>query len=385
MTYAPHPIANTFPLIDGPELDQLIDDIRAHGLREPILLYQGNVLDGRNRLRACEAAGVDPVFRDFEGDDPLGYVVSLNVHRRHLTESQRAMVAARIANLRQGARTDLTNLPSVGGRSQADAAAMLNVGTRSVERAAAVQDAGDASLVAAVDAGRVRVSAAREIARLPVEEQRVLLERADPDEILRRAKDIRATRRAERDAANADLKLHNPPPPSGKYRCLVLDPPWPMRRIELDDKPNEIAGLDYPTMTLDEIAALPIGDLAADDGCHLYVWTTQKYVPAGLRLLDAWGFNYVCQLTWVKPGGMTPFSWCFNAEHVLFGTRGNLPLQRMGLKLTFDAPTRRHSEKPDVFFDRVLQASPEPRLEMFARTRREGFKAWGNEVEESLN
>jgi N6-adenosine-specific RNA methylase IME4 len=118
----------------------------------------------------------------------------------------------------------------------------------------------------------------------------------------------------------------------------------------------------------------------APDGCHVYLWVTQKYLPAGLDLFRAWGVTYQCLLTWVKPTGMTPYSWMYNTEHVIYGHVGNLKLERLGLKLSFDAPVVRHSQKPDVFYERVLQASPGPRLEMFSRQPRDGFTAWGAEV-----
>ena len=85
-------------------------------------------------------------------------------------------------------------------------------------------------------------------------------------------------------------------------------------------------------------------------------------------------------MTWVKPTGMTPFSWMYNTEHVLFGPIGNLKLARMGLKLSFEAPATEHSEKPEVFYERVRQASPNPRLDMFARVTHNGFDAWGDEA-----
>lgn len=171
------------------------------------------------------------------------------------------------------------------------------------------------------------------------------------------------------------------PLPQGRYRCIVIDPPWPMTRIERDVRPNQDALLDYPPMSLAEIAALPVGDLAHEDGCHLYLWTTQKYLPEALSILQGWGFTYQCLFTWVKPGGMTPYSWMYNTELVLFARRGNLPLERNGLKLSFEAAPSGHSIKPDVFYDeRVIPASPEPRLDMFARRERDGFKVWGDEV-----
>jgi ParB-like chromosome segregation protein Spo0J len=88
-----HPIAAMFPLLDGGEYAALVDDIRAHGLREPITRYQGQILDGRNRLRACNEAGVEPRFVEFDGDDPHAFVVSANLHRRHLTLEDRRRIA----------------------------------------------------------------------------------------------------------------------------------------------------------------------------------------------------------------------------------------------------------------------------------------------------
>jgi hypothetical protein len=89
-----HPLANIFPLLDCGELAAQADDIRINGLREPIVLFEGAILDGRNRYRACAEAGIDARLETYDGNDPLAYVVSLNLKRRHLDESQRAMVAA---------------------------------------------------------------------------------------------------------------------------------------------------------------------------------------------------------------------------------------------------------------------------------------------------
>lgn len=172
------------------------------------------------------------------------------------------------------------------------------------------------------------------------------------------------------------------PPKDGTYRCIVIDPPWPMRKIERAERPHQGIALDYPTLQLDEIAddkLVPVRT-HADDDCHIYLWVTHRFLPAGLDLLDAWGFRYQCVMTWRKNVGITPFSWMYDTEHVLFGTRGNLPLQRKGLRLSFDAPTIGHSIKPDTFYQRVTEASPGPRIDMFARLKRDGFDLWGNEV-----
>ena len=170
------------------------------------------------------------------------------------------------------------------------------------------------------------------------------------------------------------------PPPTGTYHTIVIDPPWPMAKIEREVRPNQGPLLDYPTMTIDEIAGLPVADLAAEPGTHVYLWTTHRFIPDALDLFERWGVAYQCVMTWVKNVGITPFSWMYDTEHVLFGRIGQLPLERMGLRLSFDAPATGHSTKPDVFYERVEQASPGPRLDMFARRARDGWDAWGNEV-----
>jgi hypothetical protein len=103
-----HPLADLFPLMEGAEFDALVADIRANGLRDGIVLYENKILDGRNRYRACEAAGVSPGFRVAVQSpdqsniarplitDPTAYVISANIHRRHLTAEQKRELIARL-------------------------------------------------------------------------------------------------------------------------------------------------------------------------------------------------------------------------------------------------------------------------------------------------
>ncbi len=177
--YETHPAADIFPLMEGKELQDLAADIKANGLRSPITLYQGEVLDGRNRLRACEIAGIEPRFQTWPavpGKSPIDYVVSLNLHRRHLDASQRAMVAAGLVPLfaeeakeRQRAaggshsESVRANLPEAG-RAREKAAAAVNVSPRLVADAVKVSREAPPEMGEAVKAGKVAVSkAAKEI------------------------------------------------------------------------------------------------------------------------------------------------------------------------------------------------------------------------------
>jgi ParB-like chromosome segregation protein Spo0J len=136
------------PLIEGPEFDELVADIKERGLALPIELYEGKILDGRNRYRACLQLGIEPLVVTYAGADPAARVTSLNLRRRHLTASQRAMAAAKMANMRSGARTDLGH--SLSEVSIKRAADLHKVGTTSVKQAHTVLRDGTPELVAAV-------------------------------------------------------------------------------------------------------------------------------------------------------------------------------------------------------------------------------------------
>jgi len=173
--------------------------------------------------------------------------------------------------------------------------------------------------------------------------------------------------------------LEPPPTPAGKFRTIVIDPPWPMEKIQREVRPNQ-ADFDYPTMTIEAIKNLPIGELVDPHGCHVYLWFTQKWRRIIYELFDAWGIIDECFLTWIKNVGFTPYSWMYSTEHVLFGRVGTLPLLKLGKRLDFSAKVREHSRKPDEFYELVTEVSPEPRLDMFSREPRSGFQQWGNEV-----
>lgn len=167
-----HPFADIFPLMEGDDFAGLVADVKAHGLREKVVTYRGQILDGRNRFLACQRAKVKPQFRVFSGNDAdaLAYVVSSNVHRRHLDASQRALAAARIESAIHGGDRKSDQDANLH-LDRSTVAESMSVSPRSVASARKVIDAGSKALVHAVEAGEVSVSKAASVVDLPKSEQ----------------------------------------------------------------------------------------------------------------------------------------------------------------------------------------------------------------------
>lgn len=381
-----HPLANVFPMMEGQDFADLVADIRAHGLREPIVVHEGQVLDGRNRYRACREAHVPLQIVPYAGTDPAAFVVSLNLRRRHLTESQRSIVAKRLANLQGGRpKENPANLPGFAAPqpapiSQSRAAEMLNVSERSIRNAGVVLDRGVPELVRKVEAGTVSVSAAADVARMPKPEQSEIVARGER-EILEAAKRIRTEKAVERRTELAAAKAAIPEPVApGRYGTIIIDPPWDMEKIERDVRPAQVA-FEYPTMSEADLAAFPVPDMAQDH-CHLFCWTTQKFLPMSLRLVESWGFRYVLTMVWHKPGGFQPIGLPqYNCEFVVYARRGSPSFRdTKAFPCAFQAPRREHSRKPDEFYDLIRRVTADGRIDVFSREPREGFDQFGNEA-----
>lgn len=198
---------------------------------------------------------------------------------------------------------------------------------------------------------------------------------------------------------------------AGGYRTIVADPPWPMpdtgrtTRGTTDSKGTYVAKggrlvdgtwwgrhrggavrLPYATMTLEEIAVLPVADIAEMDA-HLYVWTTNRFLEHTYGIVRAWGFRPAQMLVWAKPPMGVGFGGAFTTttEFILFARRGTLAhSQRQdsswwGWSRPYENGHIAHSAKPDAFFDLVEQVSPGPYLEMFSRRSRLGWDSHGDE------
>lgn len=419
-----HPYADLFPLIEGEDFAQLVADVKANDLRERIVVWDGAILDGRNRYRACLAAGL--IENDDGPDrakyfvrfvpgvdgDALAFVISKNLARRHLNESQRSYIAAKLANLQHGgdrksdgdqaANLPLENEPPPTpppAVTQAKAAALLNVSQRSVRAAKAVQDKGTPELQRAVEQGTVAVSAAEKLAALPAEDQIKVVAAPEPAkaaraEISRHNRDERLDE-ITRGANGASPALDT----SRQFSIIYADPPWQFdvwsRETGLEKCPDR----HYPTMTVEEICALPIGEIVAPNAL-LFLWITVPKLNRMYEIFSAWGrvlcddqeygvirqpWTYVSNYNWDKVN-IGPGRWNRNQhEHLLIAKIGSVPapLPSQRVRSNYTEAREEHSAKPDHFAKLIETQFPQlAKIELFRRgPARPGWSVWGNQAE----
>ena len=245
MKMKPHPFANIFPLLEGEPFDNLVADIKANGLLQAITIHGNMILDGRNRLRACEAAGIEPRFVEYGGGDPLSFVLSQNLHRRHLDESQRAMIAAKLANMPAHRPADKSaNLRT----SQSEAAAKLNVSERTVSSAVGVRAYATPELIEAVEQGKIKVSVAEALLGAPKAAQRQAVAAPDRAHVLAKQHRRRISRTPTRGQAagmgpTRDFRRDLRRPPVAVRAILARDRARSRRRQPLfDDDPGRHQG-----------------------------------------------------------------------------------------------------------------------------------------------
>lgn len=378
-----HPAADVFPMMVKDKLEELAEDIKREGLREDLWMLGKLLLDGRNRLTACELANVRPRFQQYTGKDPIGFVVSMNLARRHLDDAQRTWVAAKIATMRKGSNQH----PPHGGPSisKGKAAKLLNVRQRGVERMAVVVSNGVPELEALLARGDIDTAGAARIAQQPKAAQRELIKKLDRGE----GKKIRnghvdaIVRREHKIEVARKINEQRLPMPLGPYRVIASDPPW-----KFDNSDGHLGSrghTPYPPMTTDAICALApeVLKLAHDDGCVLWLWTTNFHLAAGdsARVVREWGFKPITIFTW-KKNKLGLGSWLRNqTEHAILAVRGPAIVTLDNEPTWIEADVREHSRKPDLFYEIVERLCPGDKIEMFAQTPRPGWVRWGAESE----
>lgn len=387
--YEFHPIADIWPMMKGADFDSLKDDIMINGLKEFPTLFEGKILDGRNRAKAMMSLGKPVPVRRFEGteQDAIKFAISKNNKRRQLSDSQRAMVAARLTAFGRGQdprsvkEEDFESgddgiksaLVPIYGETVGEAAGKLDISPRYVTSAKAVIDKGIPELVDKVDDAAISVRTAEKISRIPKDQQREVL--ASIDKGVKPQQAVKTHNRKQKSMRLAD-KVNALP--DKKYPVLYVDPPWKFETFS-ENGMDRSADNHYPTMTLHEIESLKV---PAHKDCVIFLWVTVPFLEAGIALLNKWGFDYKSSMVWVKDKDGTGY-WARNRhELLLIGTKGDIPAPESPVSSVIPWPVGFHSAKPVGVYEIIESYFPDlPKLEMFARGDREGWDSWGNEAD----
>lgn len=361
--------AALIPPLSAGERQRLEENIVEHGgARDPLVVWASKgtltLLDGHNRYEICTRLGLPfdvHEMRFKSRDEAADWIDKNQLGQRNLTADAFTLLLGRRYKRakKQGERTDLTSDRNDQKSTTADRlAAEHGVGPATVRRAEKFYDEVERTpeLKKALAEGRPVLQVKREMKEAAREARRE-----------ENRKKIAAVPEPEQAAAVADAK----------FATIVIDPPWDWGD-EGDQDQLGRARPDYSTMTIEQLEQLDVGGLA-DEDCHIYLWITNRSLPKGFRLLDAWGFRYITAITWVKPHfGMGNY-FRGQTEHVLFGVKGSQPLKRKDVGTAFMAErgSGGHSSKPDSFLELVESCSPGPYIEMFSRSQRDGWVLWG--------
>lgn len=371
-----HEVANIFPLMTGIDFDELKSDISANGLREAIWLHSdGRIIDGRNRHRACLETGVQPFFKTWSGDGSLvGFVISLNLHRRHLSSGQKAMVAVDIlpmleaeARERQRAAAEKTNEIRWKENSsldqKIDQAMTSERNPQSAKQAASI-----------VGSNHQYVTDAKKIAEKSPE----LAQKVRDGEV--------SIAQAKREIVKAE-RVENPPPPiEGKYRVWYADPPWQYGNSGVINEDGDNYGRaerHYPTMSIDELCDMGAKiKKACEDDAVLFMWVTSPLLEECFPVIKAWGFKYKSSFVWDKVKHNFAHYNSMRHEFLLVCTKGSCTPDVKTLIDSVQSIERsdKHSEKPSEFRELIDMLYPNGnRIELFSRTKADGWELWGNE------
>ena len=362
-----HPAADIFPLMQGEAFESMVADIRDHGLIEPIWLFNGKIIDGRNRYRACLEASVGPRFRQYEGPAEwiVQFILSENLERRHLTSDQRAACAVEALGYergldkerqqqggRQKVRQKIGEAKEHSGDATQRVAKQFKTNRTYVSHLAKLKDEAPADFEAVKTGDKRLIDVKNE----------------------RRAAELEEQRKAINDGAVAL--------PEGVFEVICIDPPWPYGNADSYNAEGFRGTCPYPEMALDDLASI---DLPAADDCILWLWTTHRFLPDAFPLLQSWGFEHKNIVTWVKDR-MGIGRWLrSNTEFCIMAVKGKPAVTLTNQTTAIHGPVREHSRKPDEFYHMVETLCIGRRLDYFSREKRPGWEQLGNEPERFQN
>ena len=378
-----HKIANIFPLFSDGQLLSLSEDIKRNGLKDDISLYEGRILDGRNRYLACIKAEVEPEYREFVGDylEAVGFVWSKNLHRRHLDSSQAAMAEVKRARMVEEYAAKVERIKEEA-RERQDQTTRLNRDDKGrlapVSQLIAEQVEPDSDPnTRRTDA--IRAKAAGTNRSYLREAEKIVAEHPEHVEAIEQGK--KTISQVTREIKKAEVTQKLIELPSEKYRVVYADPPW--------NYGNSGPGIDqygpaerhYPSMTIAELCAMDIKSIVEPDAV-LFLWVTSPLLDECWPVIKSWGFTYKSSFIWDKVKHNFGHYNSVRHEFLLICTRGSCTPDEKKLFDSVVAEERtEHSRKPETFRTMIDTLYPHgKRIELFSRgTPISGWDSWGNE------
>lgn len=374
------------PLRDE-EYEKLKESVLSEGIRDPLVTWNGRLLDGYHRYKIAQEYNLEYKTIDIDIPDKEAakeWMIINQLGRRNLTPQEASYYRGKLyeSKKRQGARTDLTSGQNVQKLSTAEEIGkQYGVDEKTIRRDAEFSKVVDKiTEEVGEEAKRAILSGQANIPKKDIEKLIEIKQKA-PELVKPILQGEVPLQRAKLEVQKKiAASIPKPAPPEGKYAVIYADPPWPVGSMVMDKWESPIEE-KYPTMSIEEIRQLPIKELAAEQ-CSLFLWTTHTFLPDALKLIEEWGFKYFCCITWDKGNGWTQNGFHKRTEFLLYAYKGGMNVNQYGdaiPTLIFEQKTY-HSKKPDTIRDMIKNKTPEPRIELFARGHYDGWEVWGNEV-----
>jgi N6-adenosine-specific RNA methylase IME4 len=379
------------PPLTADEYTALEESILIEGCREAIIVWNETIVDGHNRFEICSKYGIEFSTREINFESILDAKVWIRknqLSRRNLSDAWKLELQfANKADLLEIGRERLKT--NIGGDHMG-----LSIMDRAINESPDVSNmdrSGNLKVMSILDttfSTRSEIAKAVGVASGTVARAEVV--RKTSPELWEKAKageitiggaydEIKKAERKEEQLENlTSISSVEAKEVIGVYDVIVIDPPWAMEKIQRDVRPNQLV-FDYPTMSEEELLELK---LPAYDNCHVWLWTTHKFMPMAFRLLENWKLKYVCTFVWHKPGGFQPIGLPqYNCEFCLYARKGTpIFIDTKAFNTCFSAPRGKHSEKPEEFYDTVRRVTAGRRIDMFNRRPIDDFDTWGKEA-----
>jgi N6-adenosine-specific RNA methylase IME4 len=381
-----HPAADCLPLMSDTEFNELVESITTNGLdpSHPVYLFEGAILDGRNRYRAATKIGITPVYAQWQGDNPWQFVWKENASRRDLDAGTKAACYRVYKRGSDAFEAERQAAREAANRRRSDAMTGRPYAAKGESRVSR-----DTPPLSEAEKNRARK---RDAIAAGVSEATMgrthTLESTRPDLLVKVSKREIKLNEALRQKRNAEVQASLEALPTDKYRVIYADVPWSYgdQREEIGNGRFGPATDIYPCMSLADICAIDVKSIAQDDAV-LFLWATSPLLPEALEVIKAWNFTYKASFVWDKVRHNFGHYNSVRHEFLLVGTRGScLPEIKEQIASVQSIEKTGHSRKPAEFRNIIDRLYPSgPRVELFARGEiPKHWKRWGAEVNDQL-